>query len=949
MEQAATLGIEALALTDHHTTAGHGELERYCQRAGIKPIFGLELDLAYINGTGPVVLLAMTNPGYVNLCHLASLPGPVGTGELVAHKDGLALLAGGHRGELTRLVAAQEFDEARNLHAWYEREFGSNYYIHHELGQDMASFSIFPEQKFVLCQDVRYLKPSSLLSLEVLGKIKGEGLSLPSHPLLGWQEMCEAFQGPQAVVRQTLDLAKRCNVELPREQNVPPHPGGDTLEDLTWQGAQRRFGELTKAISDRLTHELSIIKDLGYEDYFLIVADIVRFAKEAKIPVGPGRGSSASSLVAYVLGITEVDPLSEGLLFERFLSVERKKRPDIDLDFCYERRGEVLFYVLERFGRDHVAQIGTYGTFGPKAAAQEVRRILGKDNPAVTADIQGLKRHRSTHAAGVIITARPIQEISAVYLDKEIPVTHLDMYALEDLGVLKIDLLALRTLTLLQRMEMRVFERDRSFSLAEIPPDDPDTFALLAKGRSLGIFQLESDLFEELLRKLKPRSFGDLVALLALGRPGPLSMFSEFVARRENPSKIQYLHPALEGILGETYGLILYQEQVMLIANRLGGLSLGEADLLRSALGKDDPTAVQTWRGRFLEGARKSGLSSTTAKRVFAMIAEFSGYAFNKAHSVSYARLSWQAAYVKTHYPGEFFITLLNQGSTGKERSAYLADARGLGLRVLTPSVLHSGAQATLEGHSLRLGLATWGLNIPPLIAKEIIGKARDWIDFAQFRRAIPLDKGSLEKLVLCGAFDDLGGRNRHLQELGLEPKRELELLKAERELLGMYASRHPCSPFLPLVQSLQGGGESVAGELSGVQAMGNRWQGMLDTPEGLRSFEGTTGSFDGVKLVPGARLAFFGRASREGMFHVSWALPLGPTLLITPDPQNLQAIKSVLENEGGSKAAILLFGEAYHLLPQQFWVADAGKVQERFKAERIVYTWLDPWKENVP
>ncbi|HBG01513.1 MAG TPA: hypothetical protein DDW87_08075, partial [Firmicutes bacterium] len=217
------------------------------------------------------------------------------------------------------------------------------------------------------------------------------------------------------------------------------------------------------------------------------------------------------------------------------------------------------------------------------------------------------------------------------------------------------------------------------------------------------------------------------------------------------------------------------------------------------------------------------------------------------------------------------------------------------------------------------------------------------------FRRAIPLDKGSLEKLVLCGAFDDLGGRNRHLQELGLEPKRELELLKAERELLGMYASRHPCSPFLPLVQSLQGGGESVAGELSGVQAMGNRWQGMLDTPEGLRSFEGTTGSFDGVKLVPGARLAFFGRASREGMFHVSWALPLGPTLLITPDPQNLQAIKSVLENEGGSKAAILLFGEAYHLLPQQFWVADAGKVQERFKAERIVYTWLDPWKENVP
>ena len=402
VKQAAKLGIEALALTDHNTTAGHGELERYCRLAGIKPIFGLELDLAYQKRTSPVIVLALSDAGYSNLLQLASLPGPVGRGDFLVHKDGLALLAGGPRGELMRLVAEGELDQAKGLHAWYEREFGSNYYIHHELGQELDIFALFPEEKFVMCQDVRYLEAPSLLTLEVLGKIKGGEGSLPPHPLLSWPELCKAFQGPDKVVQQTLALAKRCNAKLPRERTLPPHPSGASLPDVTWQKAKERFGHLTEEVVDRLNQELSIIKDLGYEDYFLIVADIVRFAKDAKIAVGPGRGSSASSLVAYVLGITEVDPLSWGLLFERFLNAERRTRPDIDLDFCYERRGEVLSYVLERFGQEHVAQIGTYGTFGPKAAAQEVRRILGQDNPAVERDLQGLKRHRSTHAAGVI-------------------------------------------------------------------------------------------------------------------------------------------------------------------------------------------------------------------------------------------------------------------------------------------------------------------------------------------------------------------------------------------------------------------------------------------------------------------------------------------------------------------------------------------------------------------
>ena len=315
----------------------------------------------------------------------------------------------------------------------------------------------------------------------------------------------------------------------------------------------------------------------------------------------------------------------------------------------------MLAFVAERFGSEHVAQIGTYGTFGPKAAAQEVKRVLGREDPAVIQEIRGLKRHRSTHAAGVIITAGPIQEISAVYQDRDIPVSHLDMYALESLGALKIDLLGLRTLTLLKSIEDQVRNDNPGFSLDKIPGHDEKTLNMLGEGRTLGIFQLESELFRELLTKLRPRSFRDLAALLALGRPGPLSIFPEYVQRRDRPEKIKCAHPVLKEILQETCGLILYQEQVMLIASKVAGFSLGEADLLRSVLAKNDPKAIGPWKERFTAGAQRvSGLSKSAAEKLFAEVSRFSGYAFNKAHSVSYARITWQAAYLKAHYPGLF-------------------------------------------------------------------------------------------------------------------------------------------------------------------------------------------------------------------------------------------------------------------------------------------------------
>ena len=952
VQRAAQLGIEALALTDHNTTAGHFELEQHCLKYGIKPIFGLELDVSYSDTDefSQLVALSLTSEGYGNLLHLASLPTPVDYKMLPKYKNGLVFLEGGCGGKITKLALGDKINQAQALYDWFVSEFGASFYLRYELGQERILFKHFPEDRFVLCQDVRFAKPESKNTLEILARIKGSTheLAQPPYPLLSFAELKSKFNGPQQVIETTRRLAANCNVKLPREQVLPPNPSGQSFEELVWEGARRRYGELNTKVKERLEYELQVIKDLGYADYFLIVADIVRFAKHAKIPVGPGRGSAASSLVAFVLGITEVDPLRWGLLFERFLNPERASKPDIDLDFCYERRSEVLNFVVHRFGSEHVAQIGTYGTFGPSSAANEIKRVLGKTNAVAAQEIQKLKRHRATHAAGLIITSQPIKEISAVYTDRDLPVTHLDMYALEDLGVLKIDLLGLRTLTLLHKMEEEVQKSAANFSLEQIPLYDQKTLDLLGQGKSLGIFQLESNLFQDLLIRLKPTSFEDIVALLALGRPGPLNMFPEFLARRQNPAKVRYLHPKLEEILGETYGLILYQEQVMAIANELGGLSLGEADLLRSALGKGDKQSIVKWRERFINGAQKrAGLKQSEATQIFQHIAKFSGYAFNKAHSVSYALITWRAAYLKANYPAQFFLTLLNQGTSGKERTSYLAEAQGIGLKIMGPSVVVSELGATLEGEALRLGLTTTR-QITPHNAQQILKRRKGggWSNFTQFRRSLNLDDKTLLSLVLQGALDDLGERNNYLQKLGQKPKSALELLNLERELLGIYASSHPCSPFLAFMDRLRGELDVQVGEILEIKVHGNLRQGVLHTPQGHLQFK-VSSQVTWQTWAPKTRLALFG-VQQDGYLDVSWALPLGPILLITPNPEDLEKIKNTLENQRGPKPAILLLGDAYHVLPPEFWVGDAANIGERLAKQEIVFTWFDPWKENV-
>lgn len=948
---AKELGIESLALTDHNTTAGHGELEFFCEQVGIKPIFGLELDVLYAGSSeqAPLVALARNAQGYANLLRLASLQTPVPLGQLLEFARGLVFLEGGEGGRVSQLVQSRKLAEAQHLLDWYNAEFGSDFYLRYDLGQSVDLFSVFPTEQFVLCQDVRWSHDQSAAheALHVLSQIgRREGV-YPPFPLLSWESLTKRFMGPPGVIENTLELAAMCNVSLPRERILPPHPDGHSLGDLVWSGAQRRFGKLTQEIRERLEYELAIITDQGFSDYFLIVSDIVGFAKESGIPVGPGRGSAASSLVAYCLGITEVNPLEWGLLFERFLNKARHTRPDIDLDFCYERRAEVLAYVSRRFGREHVAQIGTYGTFGERSAMQEVKRALGFDHPQIAREIQGLKRHRATHAAGVIITAQPIQNVSAIYQDRDLAVTQLDMYSLERLGALKIDLLGLRTLTLLTKMEAAVQRHDPGFNLNQIPLADQATFELLALGKSLGIFQLESALFQDLLRSLDPQSFGDLVALLALGRPGPLDMFPEYLRRRKNQRQVQYLSEDLAQILGETYGLILYQEQVILIAHKVAGLSLGDADMLRVALGKNDQISLQMWQERFVRGAQARGLSPQEATGLFRTIVDFSGYAFNKAHSVSYALLTWRGAYLKTHYPLEFYSTLLNEGVSLQEQSAYLLACQSQGIEILPPSVVYSQAFAIPEGGGLRLGLASIRQLSPHVVTKLMEVRSRGgWTNFRELRRQVKLDTKIWETLILAGACDELGSRNSHLKELGLMDLSERELLSRERELVGVYVSQHPGSTFLPLMRNLQGDLEVVVGEVLQIKRAGKVVTGVLDSPEGSINFRAVMNR-ENQGIKPGTAVALFG-AWKHGFWHVEWQLPLGPTLLVSPQPNQLEELKDVLNQQNGTRPVVLRLGEgiAYHLLPREFWVKDIHKVDGDLQNGGVTHIWFDPWKE---
>ncbi|MFN3681357.1 MAG: DNA polymerase III subunit alpha, partial [Nitrospira sp.] len=723
------------------------------------------------------------------------------------------------------------------------------------------------------------------------------------------EELVPAFAEFPGAVANTCFIAEACNLELTFNRTYLPQykvPEGFEnreayLEHLAITGLKERLRERPPArpvtlYEQRLREELMVICSMGFAGYFLIVWDIIRFAQSRRIPVGPGRGSAAGSLVAYALRITNLDPLEYGLLFERFLNPERVSLPDIDMDFCMERREEVINYVVEKYGTDHVAQIITFGTLGAKAAIRDVGRVLEmpyaevdkvaklvpnqlnitlqealelepqlrelvQRDPkvaeliSVAQSLEGLARHASTHAAGVVISDGPLTDYVPLYkgANDEI-VTQYSMGDLEKIGLVKFDFLGLKTLTMIRRAETLINERRPNasrFRIEQIPFNDEKTFALLSSGKTTGIFQLESSGMRDLLIGLKPDRFEDIIAIIALYRPGPMDLIPDFIKRKQGKVPILYEIPELEPILKETYGVIVYQEQVMAIANKVAGFTLGQADILRRAMGKKKPEEMEKLRAQFLQGAVKNKIPHKKAERLYELIYKFAGYGFNKSHAAAYAVLCYQTAYLKAHYPTEFMAALMttDMGNTDKIMS-YFTECRELGIKVLGPDINVSGKDFTVVDDAIRFGLAAIK-NVGESAVESIIAVRNatgPFLSLFDFCRRIDLrkvNKRMVEGLIKTGAFDSTGAKRAQLlavldqaMEYGAVAQRERDLgqtsifgeamggsgtphesdalrlpsvsewdqaqrLKYERELTGFYISAHPLNRYEPLLAVL--------------------------------------------------------------------------------------------------------------------------------------------------
>ncbi|HMB67674.1 MAG TPA: DNA polymerase III subunit alpha, partial [bacterium] len=775
---AHALHMPALALTDLGAMHGSIEIYKECHRQGVKPILGCEVyfttgsrhDRIPVSSGGPathhLVLLARDEQGYRNLMKLTSaafLEGfyyrPRIDRELLAgHSEGLIALTACLQGEVPSALLAEKEEKALHALGFYQDVLGrENVYIEiqdHGIDDERRVVPLLRRLsertgcKIVATNDCHYMTESHAESQDLLICI-GTGkeyddpkrlrMSTSQLYFKSADEMKELFADIPEAVTNTVEVAERCNVELELGQlKVPvfPLPEGFRTEDeylgaLADDGLHTRYPEVTAELKQRLDYELGIIRQMGYSGYFLIVRDFIEAAQERGIPVGPGRGSAAGSLVSYCLGVTNVDPIQHRLIFERFLNPERVSMPDIDIDFCYERRGEIIDYVVAKYGQDSVTQIITFGRMAARAALRDVGRVLKvpfaemdriakmippdvnmtlekafqqnpdlvrleEDDPTFgrvmkhARVVEGLARHASTHAAGVVVAPGDLTDYVPLYRSnkKEIT-TQYDMKCVEDVGLLKMDFLGLRTLTVIHRaLEMVSAKLGRPITPDEVPFDDPATFELLRAAETIGIFQFESSGMRGLLKSLKPTVFEDLVAANALYRPGPLGakMDREFTDRKHGRKRIEVLHPLMEPILRETYGVILYQEQVMAIAADMAGFSLGEADLLRRAMGKKKVEEMDRQRAKFVEGCGCNDIGDGIAGQVFDLMAYFAGYGFNKSHSAAYAVLSVQTAWLKANHPAELLAaTLTSEMNDSKRVPVLIEEARRMGIRLDPP------------------------------------------------------------------------------------------------------------------------------------------------------------------------------------------------------------------------------------------------------------------------
>ncbi len=872
--RAKALGQSALAITDHGVMYGVVDFYKACKKEGIKPIIGCEIYMAPhgrkdkqydLDGKySHLILLAKNKTGYHNLMKIVSRGftegfyfKPRADFELLEqYHEGLICLSGCIGGSVQQKLLLGDYDGAKTEALRYRSIFGEDYYLelqNHGYKEDAA---ILPGQMriheetgipVVATNDAHYIEKEDSFTQKVLMCIQmnktlddedAPGFDTDEFYLKSGDEMASLFSGYGQAIENTLKIADSCNYDFEFGQFHLPKfqlPAGVTdsfsyLQEQCMEGLRARYSVITDELRERLTYELNTIRDMGYVDYFLIVSDFISYAKKQDIPVGPGRGSAAGSLVSYCLKITDIDPIEYDLLFERFLNPERVTMPDIDIDFCYEKRSKVIDYVIDKYGANNVAQIVTFGTMAAKQAVRDVGRAMGipygevdavakmipfrlgitlkdalNDVPALkelyetnqtvhrlldqALRLEGFPRHNSTHAAGVVITENEVSDFVPISLNGESYVTQFTMTTLEELGLLKMDFLGLRNLTIIHDTEELIRQQNPAFSMNQIPLNDPDTYRTLSSGNTMGIFQMESPGMRQVLMRMKPSEFEDIIAVISLYRPGPMDSIPMYIENKNHPERIRYLTPELEPILKVTYGCIVYQEQVMQIVRNLAGYSYARADLVRRAMSKKKTDVMEREREIFLAGAQQKGISKGVANKIFDQMIDFTKYAFNKSHATCYAKVAYQTAYLKTHYPKEYLAALMTSVLGSTEKTAeYIEECRRMRIPVLPPHINKSFSRfhATKDGivYGL-LAIKNVGVKMVDdiVLEREKNGEYKDFVDFCSRIVGLDVNTRAIESMIKCGVFDCFKYSRRHLtmvyeqllNSLSIEKKSQIE------------------------------------------------------------------------------------------------------------------------------------------------------------------------------
>ncbi len=1064
IDKVQLLGMSSVALTDHGNLFGAVEFHDFARKKGIKPIIGCEMYVApasRLDRTGRpsdteennfhLVVLAENNEGYQNLVRLVSLANLEGyyykprvDKELLAkYSKGLIVLSGCLSGEVAVNLLNGNFDGAMKVAGEYREIFGAgNYFLEiqdHGLGDQLrinphlVQMASRLEIPLVATNDSHYIHKEDAHAHDVLLCIQtNRTLSEQNRMRFGTngfyikspEEMMQVFRELPQSIHTAGEIGKRCDVDLRTKGYLLPLfpvPEGYTpaayFEQIAREGYKARLPKLEKMHEEkqlrhqlweyeqRLAMEIAVIQQMGFEGYFLITWDFIKHSREQNIPVGPGRGSAAGSLVAYCMQITDIDPLQYDLLFERFLNPERISMPDIDIDFCGRRRGEVIDYVTQRYGRENVAQIITYNTLAARVVTRDVGRAMEfpysqcdklakmipnelhislesaiqntpplqeaiKDPKVqewidIAKKLEGLVRNASIHAGGVVIAPKPLMELVPLFRSKEdVITTQYDMKILERLGLLKMDFLGVATFTILDDTLQYIREYlGKEINLLDIPLNDAKVYQLFTEGKTNGVFQFESSGMKALLRKFKPERFEDLIMLNALFRPGPMQMLEDCIARKHGKVKIQYLLPQLEPFLKETYGIIVYQEQVMQIASKIGGFSLGEADLLRRAMGKKKMDVMQAQRERFVQGAKERSIDANKAAELFDVMEKFAQYGFNKSHSTAYALVAYQTAYLKTYYAEPFLAALLSsQIDRRGEVVRYFHECRDMGIKILPPSINDSGERFSVEGDTIRFGLAAiknvGGAAIQSIAKAQQEGKFESLEQFYERVDTRAVNKRVVESLIKSGAMDsfnlprkqlieqldhileDVARKERHAGQATLfelsevrpvvtriantEDFLEQEKLAHEKETLGYYISGHPLHKHKELLETYTTSLENIDSTWDGKEVL----------------LGGIIGAIKQVKTRKGDFMAYLELEDLAGMIEVTVFPELFRNNLLEIVPEAEMIVRGRLEIEEDTRKLIasdvIPMKNARELLSQQLKVHIYLPGMENEKIDRL-------------